>query len=106
MQPLFKKSESKSIDVNDIDEILGKINLIDVREPDEYKSGHLPTAENIPMKSILSETEKYLDKSKEYHIVCQSGARSAKTCASLKEKGYKIIDVTGGTGRYRGRLEK
>lgn len=106
MQPIFKKCSIKSIDVNDIDKLLGKINLIDVREPDEYKGGHLPTAKNIPMNRIISETEKYLDKSKEYHIICQSGVRSSKTCAILKEKGYNIIDVTGGTGRYRERLEK
>ena len=85
---------------------MGKINLIDIRESNEYKSGHLPTAKNIPMDKILSETERHLDKSKEYHIICQSGSRSSRTCGILKGKGFNIINVSGGTGRYRGKLEK
>jgi len=86
--------------------LLGKINLIDIREPNEYKRGHLPTAKNIPMDKILSESEKYLDKSKEYHIICHSGARSSRTCGILKKKGFDIINVSGGTGGYRKTLEK
>jgi rhodanese-related sulfurtransferase len=103
---LFSKSSTKSVDVKDIDQLLGKIDLIDIREPNEYRSGHIPTAKNIPMNSILSETEKHLDKQKEYHIICQSGGRSARACGILKEKGYHIINVTGGTGRYSGKLER
>ena len=100
------KSTVDSIDVNEIDKLLGKINLIDIREPYEYKGGHLKTAKNIPMDTILSESEKYLDKSKEYHIICQSGARSSKACDILKEKGFNVINVAGGTGRYRGKVER
>jgi rhodanese-related sulfurtransferase len=46
--------------------MLGKVNLIDIREPYEYKGGHLPTAKNISMDTILDQPEKYLNKSKEY----------------------------------------
>jgi rhodanese-related sulfurtransferase len=106
MFKFFSKQSTKAIDVKEIDALLGKINLIDIREPNEYRSGHLPTAKNVPMNNILSETEKYLDKSKEYHIICQSGARSSRTCGILKDKGFNIINVTGGTGRYNGKLER
>lgn len=99
------KRSSNSIDVNDVDKLLGKINLIDIREPYEYKAGHLPTAKNVPMDIILSETEKHLDRSKEYHIICHSGARSSRACGVLKDKGFNVINVSGGTGRYRGKLE-
>ena len=102
---LFKGAEN-SIEVNELDGLLGKINLIDIREPDEYTAGHLPTAKNIPMNTILSKADKYLDKSKEYHIICQSGSRSSKTCSVLKANGFNVINVSGGTGRYRGNLEK
>jgi Rhodanese-related sulfurtransferase len=95
-----------SVDVNDLDELIGKINLIDVREPYEYKSGHLPTAENIPMAEIIERAEELLDKSKEYHIICQSGGRSSSVCGSLKQKGFKVVNVSGGTGKYKGSLQK
>ncbi len=100
------KGEGNSVSVNELDGLLGKINLIDIREPDEYKAGHVPTAKNIPMNTILSKTDKYIDKSKEYHIICHSGLRSSKTCSVLKGNGFNVINVSGGTGRYRGNLEK
>ncbi len=106
MFPFFFKNTVNSINVNEIDSLLGKINLIDIREPYEYKSGHLPTAKNIPMDILLSEAEKRLDRSKEYHIICHSGARSSRACSILKEEGFNVINVSGGTGRYRGRLER
>ncbi|MDP4146417.1 MAG: rhodanese-like domain-containing protein [Bacillota bacterium] len=102
---LFKNSVN-SVNVNELDGLLGKINLIDIREPYEYKSGHLPTAKNIPMNNIIAEPEKYLDKSKEYHIICQSGGRSSRACGILKERGFNIVNVSGGTGGYRGSLKK
>ena len=103
---LFRKNNVDSININELDDLVGKINLIDVREPYEYKYGHIPTSKNIPMNKILLESDKHLDKSKEYHIICHSGARSSRVCSRLKAKGFKIINVTGGIGRYRGKLEK
>ena len=96
----------KSIDVNEIDELIGEIDLIDIRETYEYRGGHLPTAKNIPMDIILKQPEKYLNKSNEYYVICHSGARSSMACSLLKENGFNIINVAGGTGRYRGRLER
>ncbi|GAA5356883.1 rhodanese-like domain-containing protein [Streptococcus uberis] len=79
------------------------INLIDVREVDEYKSGHVPTAKNMPL-STLVEGYLGLDKEKTYHIICQSGGRSARACDFLEEKGYHVINVTGGTVAWDGPL--
>lgn len=100
------RNSVKSIDVDEIDDLIGKIELIDIREQYEYSGGHLPTAKNIPMDIILKQPEKYLDKSKEYHVICHSGARSSMACNILKENGFNIINVVGGTGRYRGNLER
>jgi rhodanese-related sulfurtransferase len=106
MFSLFNKPSVNTVDVNDLKDILEKINLIDIREPYEYRSGHLPNAKNIPMDEVLEGADAHLDKSKEYHIVCQSGARSSRTCGILKSKGFNVINVSGGTGRYRGSLIK
>lgn len=106
MFSFLEKNKFKSINVNDLEGTLGKINLIDIREPYEYNVGHLPSAKNIPMNSILKETDKFLDKSKEYHIICQSGGRSSRTCSELTSKGYKVINISGGTGSYIRPLER
>lgn len=102
----FKNKSSDSIDVNELDSVSGYINLIDIREPYEYKGGHLPKAKSIPMNKILSETEKYLEQSKEYYIICHTGSRSTRTCKMLKQKGFNVINVSGGTSKYKGKLIK
>lgn len=58
------------------------------------------------MGIILKEPEKYIDKSKEYYIVCKSGARSIKTCKQLISKGYNVVNISGGTSAYIRPLER
>ncbi|WP_055667891.1 rhodanese-like domain-containing protein [Desnuesiella massiliensis] len=106
MFSFFNRNSVKSVNVNELDKLFGKINLIDIREIYEYRSGHVPTAKNIPMDKIIPECDKYLDKSKEYYLICQSGARSSRTCNYLKSKGFNVINVSGGTSGYRGALER
>lgn len=106
MFSFLNKNRVNSVNVNDLGDLLGKINLIDIREPYEYKNGHLPTAKNIPMGKILEEPDKYLNKDKEYYIICQSGGRSSSTSSKLKAKGFNIVNVSGGTGSYTGALKK
>ncbi|MEG0371620.1 MAG: rhodanese-like domain-containing protein [Clostridium sp.] len=106
MLGLFEKNNFESIDVNDLEKDSRGITLIDVREPSEYKGGHIPIAKNIPMKEILVNCESHLDKSKEYHIVCQSGGRSSKVCKFLASKGFTVVNVSGGTGGYIGKINK
>ena len=49
----------RTIDINEIDELIGEINLIDIREPHEFKCGTLRTAKNIPMDTLLNNPDKY-----------------------------------------------
>ncbi|SHI95323.1 Rhodanese-related sulfurtransferase [Clostridium cavendishii DSM 21758] len=102
---MFSRNKFTSISVHDLYDLLGKIDLIDIRETCEYNSGHIPTATNVPIESILAQPERYLDKSKKYHIICQSGGRSSRACDELTSKGYNVINVAGGTGSYIRTLE-
>jgi len=103
---LFRRNDGKVINVNDIDTLIGKIDLIDIREPYEYSSGTIKTAKNIPMGNILNDPEKYLTKDKEYYIMCQSGGRSARACDDLTRQGYNVVNVSGGIGSYAGTKRK
>lgn len=102
----FRKDPKKTINANEIDPLIGKIELIDIREPYEYKGGSIKTAKNIPMGELLSNTEKYFKKDKAYYIMCQSGGRSSSTCNKLKEQGYDVINVKGGMRSYSGKNRK
>lgn len=99
---LFKRNDGKVINVNDMDNLIGNVELIDIREPYEYKTGSLRTAKNIPMGILLANPEKYLLKDKPYYIMCQSGVRSSNTVRILSGQGYDVINVVGGIGSYVG----
>src|SRR5574343_1269223 len=76
--------------------------IIDVREPDEYAAGHLPESRNIPagkLEERVGELEKYKDTP--LILVCQSGARSAGSCARLGKLGFaKTHNLAGGVGAW------
>ena len=106
MFEFLKKENVKVINVNEIDNLIGKIELIDIREDYEYKGGSIKSAKNIPMGNLLNEADKYLSKDKEYYIMCQSGGRSTRACNSLSKGGFNVTNVSGGMGSYVGTKRK
>lgn len=102
----FKKESLVSIDVNELDSLIGQIELIDVREPSEFKNSSIKTAKNIPMGSLLARPESYLDKRKSYYLMCQSGARSKSVAKTLLKNGFSVVNVSGGMLRYSGKKRK
>ena len=102
MFEFLKRDNSKVVHVNDMDKLIGQVELIDIRELYEYKGGSLRTAVNIPMGTLLGTPEKYMAKEKTYYIICQSGGRSGMACSRLTKQGYDVINVAGGVGSYVG----
>ena len=98
----LKRSEEKIIHINEIDHLIDKVEIIDIREPYEYKSGSIRSAKNIPMGNLLNEPKKYLDTDKTYYVLCQSGARSRRACKMLTKQGFDVVNVSGGVGSYVG----
>lgn len=106
MFEFLKRSTGKVIHVNDLDPLIGSIELIDIREPYEFKSTTMRTAKNIPMGNLLNNPDKYLRKDKIYYIMCQSGGRSGRSCRVLQKKGFDVVNVAGGMGSYVGTKKK
>lgn len=99
--PFLSYAEIEHVDVNKADEYIksGEYILIDVREPDEYKAGHIKGADNIDFYDDFETLfeSKYKDKNKGYILYCRSGKRSEYSAEILDELGYtKIINVKGG----------
>ncbi len=76
-------------------EILAQ-DIIDIRNKYELSSGKINGSKNIPMNKLMKSPEKYLNKEQTYYLICQSGARSTSTWLSLKIKGYKVKNISGG----------
>ncbi len=74
------------------------VQLLDVRTPEEYASGHLPNAQNCDvLADDFTEKVAVLDKEKPVMVYCKMGGRSSKAAAKLKELGFKhITDLEGG----------
>lgn len=93
---------SESVSPNELEEILkdGKVRLLDVRSPQEYRGGHIRQARNFPLDQI--QTYKGPKNGKVYAI-CQSGMRSKRAASILKAKGYEAVNVRGGMSAYQGK---
>lgn len=79
--------------------------LVDVRQEDEYASGHIPGSINIPSDRIDGATAEIPDKSTPVFVYCLSGARSAGAASWLRRAGYTTVYNIGGISSYRGERE-
>ena len=71
--------------------------LLDVRRSDEYRTGHIKGAVNLPLSRILTESHALLpDRQQEIIVYCHSGNRSKTACMQLANMGYaKVYDLGG-----------
>ena len=81
--------EQASLDQNGI--------LLDVRTPKEFAYNHLPGAINVNYLShTLADELELLQKDKSYYVYCQTGRRSLRVCALLRNSGFKVINLGEG----------
>ena len=89
----------RSADI-DVDELAKRLNdgarLIDVREADEYQSGHVPGAENWPL-SELPASFSAIGSDETLLVIGRLGGRSANAGEFLVGHGYSVVNVEGGT---------
>ena len=69
--------------------------IIDVRTPGEFKSGHIRGALNIPLQTISSQMGR-IKKDKPVITCCASGMRSASAKSILKSNGFEEVHNGGG----------
>ena len=91
-----------AVTTNELSELDAPI-LIDVREADEYLSGHVPGAINIPLSELVGrESECGLGDT--VYVICQAGGRSARACEHLSQQlnlqSVSFVNVLGGTGAW------
>ncbi|MCY0870155.1 MAG: rhodanese-like domain-containing protein [Firmicutes bacterium] len=81
------------------------LQVIDVREPEEYAAGHIPGAKLIPLGQLPQRLGE-VDRTRDAVIVCRSGGRSGKACELLASKGYeRIYNLMGGMLQWSGDVE-
>ncbi len=69
--------------------------VIDVREPREFRRGHIPQAQNFTLRRLLEETPD-LPRDRDLVTVCRSGRRSRRAAYALQQAGYGGVRVLEG----------
>ncbi|WP_138482802.1 MBL fold metallo-hydrolase [Dyadobacter bucti] len=77
----------------------GEIAVIDVRKPDEFESGHIKGAKNLPL-DYINDLMKEFSKNQSLYIHCAGGYRSMIAASILKSRGFDdVINIEGGFGK-------
>jgi glyoxylase-like metal-dependent hydrolase (beta-lactamase superfamily II)/rhodanese-related sulfurtransferase len=73
-----------------------ELEVLDVRKPTEYETGHIENATNVPL-DYLNDHMAELNKDSQLYIYCAGGYRSMITASILKARGFdKLVNVEGG----------
>jgi sulfur dioxygenase len=90
------------IEPHALEEQAAEIQIIDVREPDEYNGplGRIHAAKLIPLGQLAARAGE-LARDRPVVAVCRSGARSAQASVMLQRAGFEAANLAGGMLRWR-----
>jgi rhodanese-related sulfurtransferase len=101
----FEVAAVPQISVSELKELIASrpdLQVVDVRRPGEYESGHAPRAATAPL-SNLNETlpSLKLDPTKLTAVICAGGYRSSAATSIMQPQGFtNLLNVTGGTSAW------
>ncbi|HWG72599.1 MAG TPA: rhodanese-like domain-containing protein [Acidimicrobiales bacterium] len=73
--------------------------VLDVRNPDEYETAHVPGAQLIPLGELAHRLAEVPDADPLY-VICAAGGRSLTAAQALVGAGYPAVSVAGGTNGW------
>jgi len=73
------------------------LQIIDVREPNEYESARLEGSKLIPLAQVVNRKDE-IDEGRETVVHCKMGGRSAKAIEALQRAGFagRLLNLKGG----------
>ena len=70
--------------------------IVDVREPDEWRSGHAPGAKHVPLGQLAARLSE-LPRDRDVIAMCRSGMRSSRAVGVLRDAGFtQVFNLAGG----------
>jgi len=90
------------ISVDELHSLLGRdrtLQVIDVRRPMEYRTGHVPQAITAPLSNLREQAGSLpLNPAKRTAVICAGGYRSSAATSILQQRGFvNLLNVNGGT---------
>jgi hydroxyacylglutathione hydrolase len=81
---------------------IGQLQVLDVRNPDEWDSGHIDRARHLPVGQLAHGESDGLDPERPVATVCASGFRSSLAASVLKGRGFDdVANITGGMDAWK-----
>ncbi|MFN0063295.1 MAG: rhodanese-like domain-containing protein [Myxococcaceae bacterium] len=74
--------------------------LVDVRTPEEFASGHIAGAINIPVSQIEARAHELGAKEGPLVVYCHAGVRSRRAADILERAGFKLVHDLGAMSRW------
>ncbi len=89
--------------VQDIEMLKGKAQIIDVRTKEEFESGHIEGAINIPVDDLICQKDR-IDFNAPVYVMCRVGLRGYVAATQLRALGFEqpIYNLSGGYKLYEG----
>ena len=75
---------------------LKNINIIDIRDNNEYDEFRISNSINIPYSELLNNHIYYINKKDKYYIVCETGYTSKQLIKKLSKYNYHFVYVKKG----------
>jgi rhodanese-related sulfurtransferase len=105
MYPLLRRSAGGAgVDPARATQMLNRehANLIDIRTSEEFATGHVAQAKNIPLEQIDTRATEIGSKDKPVIVMCANGQRSGKAAAQLRTAGFtNVVNLVGGLGAWQ-----
>lgn len=96
--------EVRSVTADEVLSLGHEVVFCDVREPEEFAQGHIPSALWIPLGELASRFAE-IPRDQEVIMVCHSGRRSHRACEFLISQGYtQTINLLGGMLQWTGEV--
>ena len=75
--------------------------LIDLRDEEDYRNGHIPGAKNIPYEQWEIEKETWKHRYGTVVFYCERGNQSMYAAKEMNKRGYYAISIAGGYQGYK-----
>jgi rhodanese-related sulfurtransferase len=76
--------------------------VVDVRQPHEYRRGHVPGAHSFPLTDLARRATELAGRG-QVHVICATGHRSRVAARLLAGRGLEAVSVHGGTSAWHRR---
>lgn len=79
----------------------GPVDLIDVRNPDEWETGHIPGARLVPLDQFRADPDAHVSRDVTTVFICAKGVRSMQAAKLAERFGYeRLYNLEGGTKEW------